>query len=163
ATERMTFVDSHQEAFASHGACARAADDPPFDRECFSGKGDTFESSLTKGAVDPMTCGYPASQFRPYASRARWIRTANDSYFTAPALSGAPALAAAAEAPARCDVGHLRRGLWRRHSPPRRGPRCHGRRRGAGDARGAGPAGADASGAQRAAARVAATAGATNP
>ena len=83
ATERMTFVDSHQEAFASHGACARAADDPPFDRECFSGKGDTFESTLTKGAVDPMTCGYPASQFRPYASRARWVRTANDSYFTA--------------------------------------------------------------------------------
>jgi hypothetical protein len=30
-----------------------------------------------------MTCGYPASEFRPYASRARWIRTANDSYFTA--------------------------------------------------------------------------------
>src|SRR5262249_55612418 len=29
------------------------------------------------------TCGYPASEFRPYASRARWIRTANDSYFTA--------------------------------------------------------------------------------
>jgi hypothetical protein len=83
ATERMTFVDSHQAAFASHGVCARAADDPPFDRECFSGKGNTFESSLTKGAVDPMTCGYPASQFRPYASRARWIRTANDSYFTA--------------------------------------------------------------------------------
>ena len=26
---------------------------------------------------------YPASEFRPYASRARWIRTANDSYFTA--------------------------------------------------------------------------------
>src|SRR5262249_715231 len=42
-----------------------------------------FESSLTKGATDPMTCGYPASEFRPYASRARWIRTANDSYFTA--------------------------------------------------------------------------------
>ena len=83
ASERMTFVDSHQAAFASHGVCARADDDPAFDRECFSGKGETFESSLTKGAVDPMTCGYPASQFRPYASRARWIRTANDSYFTA--------------------------------------------------------------------------------
>ena len=62
---------------------ARADDDPAFDRECFSGKGETFESSLTKGATDPMTCGYPASEFRPYASRARWIRTANDSYFTA--------------------------------------------------------------------------------
>jgi len=83
STERMTFVDAHQAAFASHGACARADDDPAFDRECFSGKGETFESSLTKGATDPMTCGYPASEFRPYASRARWIRTANDSYFTA--------------------------------------------------------------------------------
>jgi hypothetical protein len=83
STERMTFVDAHQPAFASHGACARADDDPAFDRECFSGKGETFESSLTKGATDPMTCGYPASEFRPYASRARWIRTANDSYFTA--------------------------------------------------------------------------------
>jgi hypothetical protein len=33
--------------------------------------------------MEPMACGYPASEFRPYASRARWIRTANDSYFTA--------------------------------------------------------------------------------
>jgi hypothetical protein len=83
STERMTFVDAHQSAFVSHGACARAADDPAFDRECFSRKGETFESSLTKGAMEPMACGYPASEFRPYAPRARWIRTANDSYFTA--------------------------------------------------------------------------------
>jgi hypothetical protein len=89
----MTFVDAHQSAFALHGACARADDDPPFDRECFSGKGETFESSLTKSANDPMTCGYPASEFRPYASRARWIRTANDSYFTALTYpEGLPAL-----------------------------------------------------------------------
>src|SRR5260370_41164750 len=79
----MTFVDAHQAAFASHGACARAEDDPAVERECFSGKGETFESSLTKGATEPMACGYPASEFRPYASRSRWIRTANDSYFTA--------------------------------------------------------------------------------
>jgi lysophospholipase L1-like esterase len=83
STDRMTFVDDHQAAFAAHGACARADDDPAFDRECFARKGETFENSLTKGATDPMTCGYPASEFRPYASRARWIRTANDSYFTA--------------------------------------------------------------------------------
>src|SRR5262249_8652985 len=51
--------------------------------ECFSRKGETFGSSLTKGAMEPMACGYPASEFRPYAPRARWIRTANDSYFTA--------------------------------------------------------------------------------
>src|ERR1700691_1313960 len=30
-----------------------------------------------------MTCSRPASDYRPYAPRARWIRTANDSYFTA--------------------------------------------------------------------------------
>jgi hypothetical protein len=30
-----------------------------------------------------MACGYTASEFRPYAPRSRWIRTANDSYFTA--------------------------------------------------------------------------------
>ena len=40
-----------------------------------------------------MTCGYPASEFRPYAPRARWIRTANDSYFTAMTYpEGLPAL-----------------------------------------------------------------------
>jgi hypothetical protein len=83
STERMTFVDAHQPAFALHGACARSDDDPAFDRECFSGTGETFETSLTKAATDPMACGYPASEFRPYAPRARWIRTANDSYFTA--------------------------------------------------------------------------------
>jgi hypothetical protein len=83
STERMTFVDAHQAAFASHGVCARADDDPDFDRECFSGKGETFEPSLMKAVTDPMTCGYSASNFRPYASRARWIRTANDSYFAA--------------------------------------------------------------------------------
>jgi hypothetical protein len=83
ASERMTFVDAHQPAFESHGVCARAEDDPPFDRLCFSGKGETFEPSLTKAVSDPLTCGYSASEFRPYAPRARWIRTANDSYFTA--------------------------------------------------------------------------------
>ena len=30
-----------------------------------------------------MSCGYAASEFRPYAPRLRWVRTANDSYFTA--------------------------------------------------------------------------------
>jgi hypothetical protein len=93
ATDRMTFVDAHQAAFALHGACAHGPDDPVFDRECFSGRGQTFEPSLTKAVTDPMTCGYPASEFRPYAPRARWIRTANDSYFTAMTYpEGLPAL-----------------------------------------------------------------------
>jgi hypothetical protein len=83
STEVMTFVDAHQHAFVSHGACARSHDDPPFDRECFSGHSEAFRSGLTRAATDPMSCGYPPSEFRPYASRARWIRTANDSYLTA--------------------------------------------------------------------------------
>jgi lysophospholipase L1-like esterase len=83
ATERMTFVDSHQDAFASHGFCARAETDPPFDRACFTEKGDGFENNPAIAAIDPLKCEYRARDFRPYASRARWVRTANDSYFTA--------------------------------------------------------------------------------
>lgn len=83
ATERMTFVDAHQPAFAEHGMCARADTDPPFDRGCFSTKGESFETSKVEGATAPLTCSEPASEFRAYAPRARWIRTANDSYFTA--------------------------------------------------------------------------------
>jgi len=82
-TDRMTFVDSHQAAFQQHGMCAHADDDPEFDRACFSLKGDSFEADLTKAAEDPMTCSHLASDYRPYSPRARWIRTANDSYFTA--------------------------------------------------------------------------------
>jgi lysophospholipase L1-like esterase len=93
ATERMTFVDSHQPAFVGHGVCARSDDDPPFDRACFADNGETFQSDLTKAPTDPMTCGHPASEYRPYASRARWIRTANDSYLTALTYpEGLPAL-----------------------------------------------------------------------
>jgi hypothetical protein len=82
-SERMTFVDAHQEAFARHGFCARAEDDPVFDRECFSDKGESFRTNPAEAAIEPLTCGPRAREFRPYASRARWIRTANDSYFTA--------------------------------------------------------------------------------
>jgi hypothetical protein len=82
-SERMTFVDSHQAAFANHGLCARSDDDPEFDRACFSAKGDSFRTNPATAATDPMTCGRPASEYRAYAARARWIRTANDSYFTA--------------------------------------------------------------------------------
>jgi hypothetical protein len=82
-TERMVFVDGHQAAFARHGMCVRAADDPEFDRNCFSTTGDSFQSDLTIAPDDPMACHQPASNYRPYAPRARWIRTANDSYFTA--------------------------------------------------------------------------------
>ena len=82
-TERMTFVDDHQAAFAQHGMCVHAASDPEFDRTCFSPTGESFEPDLSQAADYPLVCSIPPSDYRPYASRARWIRTANDSYFTA--------------------------------------------------------------------------------
>jgi hypothetical protein len=93
ATNTMRFVDAHQAAFEMHGACARGDDDPVFDRQCFSGKGEAFRSGTTTAAVDPLSCGRSASEFRPYASRARWIRTANDSYLAAMSYpEGLPAI-----------------------------------------------------------------------
>ncbi len=83
ATERMTFVDGHQAAFADHGMCVRGANDPQFDRDCFLANGESFQTNPTTAPDDPMACGEPASNYQPYAPRARWIRTANDSYFTA--------------------------------------------------------------------------------
>jgi hypothetical protein len=82
-TDRMAYVDAHQPAFAQHGMCVHAPDDPDFDRDCFSTTGNSFETDLTKGADNPMACGRPASDYLPYMPRGRWIRTANDSYFTA--------------------------------------------------------------------------------
>lgn len=83
ATERMTFVDAHQKEFVAHGFCARADTDPQFDRECFTEKADGFETDPATAATDPLRCNFRARDFRPYAPRARWVRTANDSYFTA--------------------------------------------------------------------------------
>lgn len=82
-TERMTFVDSHQQTFAGHGFCARASSDPDFDRECFSPKGESFNNDIVSGASQPMQCGRSAGEYRAYLPRARWIRDANDSYFAA--------------------------------------------------------------------------------
>jgi hypothetical protein len=81
--DRMTFVDAHQTLFVEHGLCARAETDPDFDKDCFSRTGESFATSMVEGATDPLVCERPASEFRAYAPRARWIRTANDSYFAA--------------------------------------------------------------------------------
>lgn len=81
--EPMTFVDSHQSAFVGRGFCARSTSDPPFDRECFKADGTSFPADLVRGSTEPLTCGLRPKDFRPYASRARWVRTANDSYFAA--------------------------------------------------------------------------------
>jgi hypothetical protein len=98
AVNAMRFVDAHQPAFEMHGACARGDDDPVFDRHCFSGKGETFRSGTTTAAVDPMSCGRSPAEFRPYAPRARWIRTANDSYLAAMSYpEGLPAILQASD------------------------------------------------------------------
>jgi hypothetical protein len=81
--ERMIFVDQHQADFAQHGFCARAETDPAFDRECFSDKGESFEADPAAAAAGPLVCNFRPRDFRAYSPRARWIRTANDSYFTA--------------------------------------------------------------------------------
>ena len=81
--DRMTLVDSHQQTFGDHGFCARSNSDPEFDRQCFSAKGDSFTDDVVAAASMPMACGVGASAYRTYASRARWIRDANDSYFAA--------------------------------------------------------------------------------
>ncbi|MFL6815432.1 MAG: hypothetical protein ACJ8EK_15490 [Bradyrhizobium sp.] len=83
AVDRMTFVDSHQEAFAAHGFCARASADPEFDRECFSARGESFNQDIVTAASQPMLCSRSASEYRAYVPRARWVRDANDSYFAA--------------------------------------------------------------------------------
>jgi hypothetical protein len=89
----MTFVGGHQAEFERHGMCARAPTDPEFDRKCFSADGTSFVSGLVAAADDPLACSLPASDYLPYASRARWIRSANDSYFTAMTYpSGIPAI-----------------------------------------------------------------------
>ena len=81
--DRMTFIDAHQAAFADHGFCARAQNDPEFDRECFSSKGESFDPDIVTAASQPMLCGRSAAEYRAYLPRARWIRDANDSYFAA--------------------------------------------------------------------------------
>lgn len=79
----MTFVDRHQPSFEEHGFCARASSDPQFDQQCFLANGGSFNPDIVDAANNPMTCGAAASNFRAYLPRARWIRDANDSYFTA--------------------------------------------------------------------------------
>ncbi|MGC1776347.1 MAG: hypothetical protein WBB34_00255 [Xanthobacteraceae bacterium] len=83
ATDSMAFVDAHQAAFKRHGMCVRAATDPEFDRHCFLTNGESFQTDPNVAPDNPMACGEPPSDYRPYSPRGRWIRTANDSYFTA--------------------------------------------------------------------------------
>jgi hypothetical protein len=80
--ERMTYVDGHRAAFLQHGFCAASDQDPAFDRDCFR-NGDSFNDGGQGGLTTPLKCRRSVRNFRPYTKRARWIRTVNDSYFTA--------------------------------------------------------------------------------
>src|SRR5262249_39095797 len=80
--DRMTFVDSHQAEFGNHGFCAQASTDPAFDRACFT-DGGSFQTDPVRAPEQPLTCRQTADAFHRYPPRQRWIRTANDSYFTA--------------------------------------------------------------------------------
>jgi hypothetical protein len=82
-TDRMMFIDTHQDAFAQHGLCVRSSSDPEFDQQCFSREGESFDPDPVSAATSPLICSLRPGEFRPYAPRGRWIRTANDSYFTA--------------------------------------------------------------------------------
>jgi hypothetical protein len=80
--DRMTYVDEHRDAFLQHGFCAADAQDPAFDRDCFR-DGDSFNNAAQGGLNKPLKCNISATRYQPYAKRARWIRTVNDSFFAA--------------------------------------------------------------------------------
>ncbi len=84
AVESMRYAEGHRAAFADHGVCAQDASDPAFDRDCLT-NGDTFKTGFDPNPLgQPFKhCARPPSDWRPYASRARWLRTANDSYLSA--------------------------------------------------------------------------------
>jgi len=82
AHDQMTFVDSHQSAFETHGVCATSVSDPAFDNECFKSDGASF-NPISTGLTQPFRCGKGPNEFRPYASRQRWIRTPNDTFLAA--------------------------------------------------------------------------------
>lgn len=85
--DRMTFVDGHEHAFARAGFCATQPADPTvtepaFDVACFKKDGSSFRTDID-ALEQPMVEGCNPSDYRPYAPRARWIRTPNDAYFAA--------------------------------------------------------------------------------
>ena len=73
-----TFVDGHREQFATHGFCAI---DP--DRS-----GENAEQLDLPRFNNNRWSSFKPSEFRPYASRQRWIRTPDDAYMTTHFHSG---------------------------------------------------------------------------
>ena len=94
AKDRMAVAFSHRAAFEAHGFCAASADDPDFDRQCLTDGGarNPLTSPSSPGAMDdgvnkPLSCAAGAADFAPYAPRARWVRTSDDSALTAMSYS----------------------------------------------------------------------------
>jgi hypothetical protein len=67
-----TFADAHRAAFARHGLCAGTLD----------GLASPADDVRLPRLIDGDWRPYPPSQWEPYASRRRWIRTPNDGYLT---------------------------------------------------------------------------------
>ena len=67
-----TFVEAHLKEFQGRGLCAGWTD------SAFSSADDLRFPILTEGTWKPFN---PAD-WRPYASRQRWVRTPNDAYLT---------------------------------------------------------------------------------
>ncbi len=67
---KWTFVDEHREAFAKHGFCA-------YDEQNKDKLEELFGIPKKNGEGWKL---YNPADYRPYASRQRWIRTPNDVY-----------------------------------------------------------------------------------
>jgi hypothetical protein len=67
-----TFVDEHRDQFARHGFCAVNPDK----------EDDSVENLDLPRLVKNEWTAFKPSEFEPYASRQRWIRTPNDAYMT---------------------------------------------------------------------------------
>jgi hypothetical protein len=67
------FVSEHRQKFAGRGVCAGTVNDG----------GDTLNELLLPRFQNGRWSPFPPSAYRGYASRQRWIRTANDSFLLA--------------------------------------------------------------------------------
>ena len=92
--DRMTVAFAHRAVFEAHGFCAASADDPAFDRHCLKDGGTRNPrteqeppGALNDGVNKPLSCNDEAADFAPYAPRARWVRTSDDSALTAMSYS----------------------------------------------------------------------------
>ena len=67
--------------------------------------GTSFTPRASEGAQTPLTARIAPSEFRAYAPRTRWIRTANDSYFAAMTYPQGVLASTQPTRHSRCDVG----------------------------------------------------------